>query len=154
MERQALNVNDAVQESLRLIHSDLLSRQVTVGTELGEKLPPVIGDRVQLQQVLLNLLINGCDAMDGREADRHLVVRSRATARGSVEISVTDEGTGIPPQDLERIFEPFVTTKAHGMGLGLAICRSIAETYGCHIWATNNAERCATLHFELPGQAD
>jgi PAS domain S-box-containing protein len=153
VQRQALNVNDAVQESLRLMYSDLLSRHVTVSTELAEKLPAVTGDRVQLQQVMLNLVINGCDAMGSREADRHLVVRSRPTPRGSVEISVTDAGEGIPPQDLERIFEPFVTTKSHGMGLGLAICRSIAEAHGGRLWATNNVERGATFHFELPVQA-
>jgi len=152
-QRQAFEINDAVQESLRLMHSDLLSRQVSVGTELAEELPAVTGDRVQLQQVMLNLVINGCDAMDGREADRHMIVRTRATARASVEISVTDAGAGIPPQDLERIFEPFVTTKSHGMGLGLAICRSIAEAHGGRLWATNNAERGATLYFELPVQA-
>jgi signal transduction histidine kinase len=103
---------------------------------------------------MLNLLINGCDAFDGREAIRQLVVRSRATEGGGVEICVTDAGMGIPPHDLERIFEPFVTTKAHGMGLGLAICRSIAVAHGGRLWATNNAERGATFHFELPGQPD
>jgi PAS domain S-box-containing protein len=152
-QRQAFNVNDAVQEALRLMHSDLLGRQVTVAAELAEKLTPVTGDRVQLQQVMLNLVINGCDAMDGLEADRRLVIRSRATAQSTIEISVADNGEGIPPKDLERIFEPFVTTKAHGMGLGLAICRSIAVAHGGSLWATNNAERGATFHFELPVQA-
>lgn len=153
-QHQALSVNDVVQESLRLMHSDLLSRQVTVRTELAETLPPVTGDRVQVQQVLLNLVINGCDAMDGRERDRHLIVRSRVTEDGSVEISVTDHGAGIPPRDVEHIFEPFVTTKPHGMGLGLAICRSIVETHGGRLWATNNAGHGATFHFVLPAQKD
>lgn len=153
-QRQPLSVNDVVRESLRLMQSDLLSRHVAVDTELAEELPPVTGDRVQLQQVLLNLVINGCDAMDGRERDRHLFVRSRVAEDGGVEISVSDHGEGIPPQDLERIFEPFITTKAHGMGLGLAICRSIAEAHGGRLWATNNAGRGATVHFRLPTHTD
>ena len=110
------------------------------------------GDRNQLQQVLLNFVINGCDAMDGQEVDRRLLVRTRATAQGNVEVSVADRGAGIPLADLERIFEPFVTTKAHGLGLGLAICRSIVEAHGGRLWATNNADRGATLHCELPAK--
>jgi signal transduction histidine kinase len=115
-------------------------------------MPAVSGDRNQLQQVLLNLVINGCDAMDGREADRRLVVQTQVTVQGNVEVSVADRGAGIPLADLERIFEPFVTTKVRGMGLGLAICRSIVEAHGGRLWATNNADRGATLHCELPGQ--
>ena len=153
-QRQTLSVNDVVQESLRLMHSDLLNRHVTVRTDLAEDLPPVTGDRVQMQQVLLNLVVNGCDAMDGRERDRHLLVRSRAAEGGCIEIAITDHGEGIPAQDLERIFEPFVTTKLHGIGLGLAICRSIAESHGGRLWATNNSGRGATFHLQLPARAD
>jgi signal transduction histidine kinase len=114
----------------------------------------VSGDRNQLQQVLLNFVINGCDAMDGREVDRHLLLRTRTTADGNVEVSVADQGAGIPVADLERIFEPFVTTKATGMGLGLAICRSIVEAHGGRLWATNNADCGATLHCELPAKGN
>jgi signal transduction histidine kinase len=110
----------------------------------------VSGDRNQLQQVLLNFVINGCDAMEGRQGDRLLLVRTRATAQGGVEIAVADRGTGIPPADLERVFEPFVTTKAQGLGLGLSICRSIVEAHGGFVRAANNADRGATLRFELP----
>jgi PAS domain S-box-containing protein len=152
--RQVLSINDVVQESLRLMHSDLLNRHVTVRTDLAEDLPPVTGDRVQMQQVLLNLVVNGCDAMDGRERDRHLLVRSRAAEGGCIEIAITDHGEGIPAQDLERIFEAFVTTKSHGIGLGLAICRSIAESHGGRLWATNNSECGATFHLQLPARAD
>lgn len=151
-QRQPFDVNDAVQDALRLMHSDLLSRRVLVTSELAEKLPAMTGDRVQLQQVLLNLVINGCDAMEGQDCRRCLSVRTRATAAGNIEICVTDDGGGIPPQDLERIFEPFVTTKPQGLGLGLAICRSIVESHGGRLWATNNAERGATFHVELPAQ--
>jgi two-component system sensor kinase FixL len=153
-QRHPLNLNDVVEESLRLIRSDLLYRNVTVSTDLAEGLPAVSGDRIQLQQVLLNLVINGCDAMDGRDVNRRLVVQSRTAANGSVEVSVADRGVGIPLADIERIFEPFMTTKSQGMGLGLAICRSIVEAHGGLLWATNNPDRGATLHCRLPARRD
>jgi PAS domain S-box-containing protein len=149
-QRHTLDINDLVEESLRLMRSDLLNRQVMVSTDLALELPAVIGDRNQLQQVLLNFMINGCDAMDGRLEDRGLLVRTRTNAQGNVEFSIADRGAGIPLADLEQIFEPFVTTKSHGLGLGLAICRSIVESHGGRLWATNNADRGATLHCELP----
>ena len=129
-----------VEESLRLMRSDLLNRGVSLGTELASALPAVNGDRNQLQQVLLNLMMNGCDAMEAQPTDRRLRIITRANVPGRVEIAVSDRGTGIAPADLERIFEPFVTTKAQGMGLGLAICRSIVGAHGGRLWATNNAD--------------
>ena len=147
---QPLDVNEVVEESLRLMRSDLLNRRVIVNTQLAETIPAVNGDRNQLQQVLLNLMINGCDAMDGHQAGNRLVIRTLRNANGNVEFSVADKGAGIPSGDLERIFEAFVTTKSHGLGLGLAICRSIVEAHGGRLWATNNADRGATLHCELP----
>lgn len=148
-ERHALDVNDLVHESLGLIRSDLLNRQVSVRADLEAAIPAIDGDRVQIQQVLLNFVVNGCDAMEGRDAGRHLVVRTRSNGSG-VEVAVTDCETGIPPEDIERIFEPFMTTKSHGMGLGLAICKSIVEAHGGRTWASNNPGGGATLHFELP----
>jgi PAS domain S-box-containing protein len=153
-QRHPLGINEVVEESMHLMRSDLLSRQVELETDLAESLPAVSGDRNQLQQVLLNFVINGCDAMDGQEADRRLVVRTRTTVDGNVEVSVVDRGAGIPLVNLERIFEPFVTTKSNGMGLGLAICRSIVEAHGGRLWATNNADCGATLHCELPAKRD
>jgi len=151
-QRNSLDVNAVVEETLRLMRSDLLNRQVVVHADLDKGLPAVRGDRNQLQQVLLNFMMNGCDAMDGRERNNRLLVRTRRTANGTVEISVADRGVGIPLADLERIFEPFVTTKSHGMGLGLTICRSIVDAHGGRLWATNNSDGGATLHCELPAQ--
>jgi two-component system sensor kinase FixL len=153
-QRHPLDINDVVVDALHLMRSDLMHRQVVVGTDLDPALPRVSGDQSQLQQILLNFVINGCDAMDGQEEDRRLLVRTRATVHGNVEVSVVDRGAGIPEADLERIFEPFVTTKATGMGLGLAICRSIVEAHGGRLWATNNADRGATLHCEFPAKGD
>ena len=150
--RQRLDINEVVKESLHLMRSDLLNRQVAIRTDLAEALPDVSGDRTQVQQVLLNFVINGCDAMDGGDTDRSLRVTTRRTPRGGVEVAVADRGAGIAEADLERIFEPFVTTKTHGLGLGLAICRSIVEAHGGLLWATNNADRGATLHCELPAK--
>jgi C4-dicarboxylate-specific signal transduction histidine kinase len=149
-QHQTLDINDVVEESLRLMRSDLLNRDVVVGTDLAEALPAVSGERNQLQQVLLNFMMNGCDAMQARQTDRRLLVRTQRNAQGHIEISVADRGTGIAEADLERIFEPFVSTKSQGLGLGLAICRSIVEAHGGRLWASNNADAGATLHCELP----
>jgi signal transduction histidine kinase len=132
------------------MRSDLLNRQVSVRTELALRLPAVLGDRVQLQQVLLNLVINGCDAMAGMETQHEVVLRSGSASGPNVRVSVADRGPGIPAADLERIFEPFVTTKPQGMGLGLAICRSIVKAHGGRLWAVNSPEGGAMLHVELP----
>jgi C4-dicarboxylate-specific signal transduction histidine kinase len=147
-----LDLNHVAEDSLRLMHSDLIDRRVSVDTSFAQNLPPVSGDRVQLQQVMLNLLINGCDAVAGRGREARLHVSSRVTERGSVAIAISDNGDGIAPQDIERIFEPFVTSKSHGIGLGLAICRSIVEAHGGRLWASNNASRGATMEFELPAE--
>jgi PAS domain S-box-containing protein len=153
-QHQRLDLNDLVEESLHLMRSDLLNREVVVETELATALPAVAGDRNQLQQVLMNLMINGCDAMEAGQADRRLRLRTQPNAQGGVEFAVADRGAGIPLADLERVFEPFMTTKAQGLGLGLAICRSIVEAHGGRLWASNNAERGATLHCALPAMRD
>ena len=146
-----LDINETIREVLKLINSDLLSRNVVVQTELQEGLAAVNADRVQIQQVLLNLVVNGCDAMVNTEsANRRLTVRS-AASNGEVEVLVIDEGCGIPPERLEEVFTPFFTTKSNGMGLGLAVCRTIVAAHGGRLWATNNnGHRGATFHVTLP----
>jgi PAS domain S-box-containing protein len=147
---EPIDVNDTVQEALRLVHSDLLHRRVEVALDLAPGLPAVHGDRVQVSQVLVNFVVNGCEAMEEAAPPRRLSVRTFVNGAGNVEIAVSDRGHGIPPDDLERIFEAFVTTKRQGIGLGLAICRSIVEAHGGRIRATNNGGGGATLHLEMP----
>ena len=148
-EPELLSINEVVSGVLALLRIDLQHRGVIVTTRLCEPAPLVLADRVQLQQVLLNLIMNACDAMNGRRPGERLLVIS--TARdGDARIEVRDQGTGIPPDGLTSIFEPFVTTKRDGLGLGLAICRTIVTEHQGHMWALNNPERGATIIVSLP----
>ena len=147
-----VELNDLVRESLDLMHSEFVTRNVVAELLLDPKLPPVLADRVQMQQVVLNLLMNACEAMVGNPANqRRAVINTRFLGVSeAAEISVQDFGTGIPPGDTERIFQPFVTTKAHGLGLGLAICRSVAEAHHGVLWAENAPDGGAIFHFKIP----
>jgi PAS domain S-box-containing protein len=143
--------NDLVADVLELAHSDLIQRSVTVMTRLSPTVPEVQGDRVQLQQVLLNLIVNACDAMVDNPPDhRPLIITTKAVAPDAIRLSVADGGAGITVQPIDRVFEPFVTSKRHGLGLGLAICRSIVDAHGGRMWAVNNAGTGATFHVLLP----
>jgi signal transduction histidine kinase len=149
---QPVDLNEVAREVVELAHGDLVARGVTATLQLQDGLPAVAADRVQLQQVLLNLVLNGCDAMAGlAPAARTLTVASGRDGDGHVLIHVRDRGTGIGADDLGRIFEPFYTSKREGLGLGLAICKTIAAEHGGRLWATNNdGDRGATLHLSLP----
>jgi two-component system sensor kinase FixL len=151
VQQQPLSVNEVVLEVLRLVRSDLVNQNFTARTDLAPGLPQVHGDGVQLQQVLLNLVMNACDAMAGAATDaRQLTIRNDRSQDGSVRVSVVDCGPGIAPEKLEQVFESFYTTKAQGMGLGLAVCRSIVTAHNGKLWATNNPGRGAAFHFTLP----
>jgi PAS domain S-box-containing protein len=151
VDQQPLDVNNTVQEVLKLIDGDLVNHGVTMHTKLAPALPPVKGDRVQLQQVLLNLVMNASDAMSSHSStERQMVVCTEFSDGEGVRFSVSDCGSGIAPDELEQVFEPFFTTKPHGLGLGLSVCRTIISAHGGKLWAANNPERGATFHFTVP----
>src|SRR6266481_2377098 len=145
-----VDMNEVARDVLKLMRNDLINQNVTVDTELAQNLPAIRADRIQLQQVVLNLLLNACEAMsDSDSSERQLLITSKLE-NGAVRMSVTDRGGGIPEEKLEQVFERFFTTKKEGMGLGLSICRSIINEHEGKIWATKNAECGATFHFRLP----
>jgi two-component system, LuxR family, sensor kinase FixL len=145
-----IDLNELVLDVRALLHSDLIRRRVSADTELEPSLAPVFGERVQLQQVLINLVGNACDAMVGTAAHQRLVtISTNLTPEGWVQLSVRDHGDGIPQEGLDRIFDAFFTTKENGLGLGLAICRSIATAHGGRLWAVNEPSGGATFHLAL-----
>ncbi len=146
------DLNLAIRKVLEIVRTDLVIRGVTATLLLDSHLPPVKAHGVQIQQVVLNLIINACDAMSEMPSGHgRLIIEShRLPAAEEVEVSITDSGPGFSKEMLQHVFEPFRTTKTKGLGLGLAICRSIISTHGGHLAATNNAEKGATLRFTLP----
>ena len=151
LDMQPLEVGHLAGEAVKLISADAATRNTTLGLEIPPGLPRVAGDRVQLQQVLLNLLVNGMDAMSNCPvADRRITIRATRPDPHTVEIAVSDLGVGIPPGELDRVFTPFHTTKHGGLGLGLPICRSIVEAHGGSISIKNNPNRGTTARFSLP----
>jgi two-component system sensor kinase FixL len=145
-----VDLNEVILDVVKLMHGDLINRNVNVDTDLAQNLPAVTGDRVQLQQVLLNLMLNGCEAMaDHNSSERRLLIASQWES-GAVRVSVTDRGGGIPQEKMEQVFERFFTTKKEGMGLGLSVCHTIINAHRGKIWATNNGGCGATFHFCLP----
>jgi signal transduction histidine kinase len=145
-----VNLNEAAREVIRLLHSDLVARSVLVVEELDRRLPMLLGDRVQLQQVVLNLVVNACEAMaDNPPDERSLIMRTERLADNRQKLSVIDNGRGISLENLEQVFEPFFTTKPTGAGLGLVICRKIIAAHNGRLWAENNSAAGTTFSFEL-----
>jgi PAS domain S-box-containing protein len=148
---QRLSMNETIQEVVALTRSELQMSQVMLNLQLADDLPPVIGDRIQLQQVILNLIVNAIEAMRGHAAGpRELLVGSCRDAANGVLVRVEDSGPGLDPAGVGRLFDTFYTTKPDGMGMGLAISRSIVEAHGGRLWATPNAPRGAVFHFSVP----
>jgi len=150
LQRELVDLNEIVREMMLLLHSEATKFAVLVRTELAADLPQVMGDRVQLQQVLMNLMMNSIDAMKDVEVTLELNIQSQRGENGQVLISVSDTGVGVPPQQADQIFNPFFTTKTHGTGMGLRISRSIVESHGGRLWAADNSPRGATFQFTLP----
>jgi PAS domain S-box-containing protein len=152
--KDAVQINDAILEVIALTHTEAANNSVSVRTQLAEGLPRVQGDRVQLQQVLLNLIINAIEAMrDIGEEERELLISSRNEPDG-VSVELRDSGPGLAPADLDRVFEAFYSTKSSGLGLGLSICRSIIEAHNGQLWASANLPRGASFQFALPAIAN
>jgi PAS domain S-box-containing protein len=153
-QRELVDVNDIVLEMTVLLRGEARRYNVIVQTELTAHLPQVMADRVQLQQVLMNLMLNGIEAMKNTDGTRELAIRSRRTKNEEVVVSVTDNGVGLPPQQKEQIFNAFFTTKPHGTGMGLRISRTIIESHGGRLWAADNSPRGASFCFTLPTRAE
>ena len=146
-----LDINEVINEAILLVQREALDRNVSVQLEANSRLPAVLGDRVQLQQVIINLVMNAIEAMTavtGRPCT--VLIQVYRNEDGDVVVAVQDSGSGIGPEEANRLFKPFFTTKAHGMGMGLSICRSIIERHEGRIWASQNAGPGATLQFALP----
>ena len=153
-EMTQLDINDAIREVLVLTRSELHRHNVSLETELSGGLEPVTGDRVQLQQVILNLIMNGIEAMSAvMRQPRVLRVRSQIDGPGDLLIAVEDSGPGLAPETMDRLFDPFFTTKSSGMGMGLSICRSIVDAHGGRLWASPQSPRGAVFQFTVPTAA-
>ena len=149
--KERLDMNEAIQEAVALAQDELRKNRVAVRTEFAENLSPVLGDRVQLQQVVLNLVMNGIEAMSSvEERPRELMVRTRNDDAGLVRVTVRDSGRGLDAQSMERIFDAFYTTKHGGMGMGLAISRSIIQNHGGKLWAVANEGPGISVQFSIP----
>jgi signal transduction histidine kinase len=150
-EKASLDVNQLIREVLVLVHAELQSQRVSVHTELMEDLPQVLADRVQLQQVIMNLTMNAVEAMGSiTNRARVLRVKSEVDESHDVLMTVEDSGTGIDPKDINRIFDAFFTTKYHGLGMGLSICRSIIEAHNGRLWASPGVHHGSVFHLALP----
>ena len=149
-DREVIDVNEVNRETVALLRDEAIRYNILVRTELAADLPQIVGDRVQLQQVVMNLIVNSIDAMKEVEGMREMVIASQPAEDGQILVSVSDTGIGLPQQLAERIFDPFFTTKPHGTGMGLRISRSIIESHGGRLWAVGSSGRGATFHLKLP----
>jgi C4-dicarboxylate-specific signal transduction histidine kinase len=150
---ESIDVNEVIREMIVLLHGETTRYSISVRAELAADLRQVTGDRVQLQQVLMNLIMNSIDAMKDVDNPRELNIESRGTENEQLLVSVRDSGVGLPPQGADQIFNAFVTSKAHGTGMGLRISHSIIESHGGRLWASDNSPRGASFCFTLPTKA-
>jgi len=149
-QRESVDLNVVIRDTLAILQGEAARHEVVLRIELATDLPRGRGDPVQLQQVVMNLMVNGIDAMSAVEGERELTIRSGREKSGGLLISVLDTGLGLPADQADQIFEAFFTTKPHGVGMGLAVCRSIVQSHGGRLWAAGNAPRGAAFFFTLP----
>jgi len=153
-QRELVDINQIIREMVALMRGEATRHSISVQTELAGDLPQLVGDRVQLQQVLMNLMINGLDAMKDGDGTRELAIKSQRVDNDQLQVSVSDTGVGLPQEHADQIFNAFFTTKVHGTGMGLRISRTIVESHGGRLWASDNSPRGASFYFTLPIKAD
>jgi C4-dicarboxylate-specific signal transduction histidine kinase len=154
LEREMVDLNEVIREIVILLRSETTRYLISVRTDLGTELPELMGDRVQLQQVFMNLVLNGIDAMKDVDDKRELFIKSERWENEQLLVSVRDTGSGLPTQHADKIFDAFFTTKLHGTGMGLSISRSIVESHHGRLWANGDSQRGATFHIALPIKVD
>ena len=148
--REVLDVNEINRDTIALLRDETVRHNISVRTELAADLPPIVGDRVQLQQVAMNLIVNSIEAMKDVDGMREMIIKSQLVENEQILVSFSDTGVGLPPQLAEQIFDPFFTTKPNGTGMGLRISRSIIESHGGRLWAESITGRGAAFHLSLP----
>jgi PAS domain S-box-containing protein len=153
LRREVIDINEINRETIALLRGEAVRNNISVRMELAADLPQIVGDRLQLQQVAMNLILNSIEAMKDVDGIRELVITSQRAENEQVLVSVTDTGVGLPPQLTEQMFDPFFTTKPHGTGMGLRISRSIIESHGGRLWAIGSPGRGATFQLNLPAAA-
>jgi len=153
-QREPVDVNEIIREMIILLHNETTRYYIVVQTKLAEGLPKIMGDRVQLQQVMMNLILNSIEAMRDVDGARELTIKSEPAENGKIMISVSDTGVGLPTQEMDQLFNAFFTTKDHGTGMGLSISRSIVESHEGRLWAAGNSPRGANFYFTLPASVE
>jgi signal transduction histidine kinase len=153
-QQELVDVNEVIREMLALLRSEAVRYSISIRTQLAGDLHQVMGDRVQLQQVLMNLMINGIEAMKEVDETRELMITSQQAENEQLMVSVSDTGVGLPEHQADQIFDAFFTTKPDGTGMGLRISRSIVESHGGHLWAAGRSPRGASFCFTLPTKAE
>jgi C4-dicarboxylate-specific signal transduction histidine kinase len=153
-QRESMEVNEVIREMIVLLGGEAARYSISVRTELAADLPQVMADRVQLQQVIMNLMINGMDAMKNVDGTSELTIKLQRAGNEQLLVSISDTGVGLPRQQTDQIFNAFFTTKPHGTGMGLRISRSIIESHGGRLWAADNSPRGASFCFTLPTKAE
>ena len=151
---ESINVEEVIRGMIVLLRDEAIQYKISFRAELAAGIPQIMGDRVQLQQVMLNLIMNSIEAMKGVDGKRELVIKAQRTENDQLLVSFSDTGVGLPVLESDQIFNAFFTTKPQGTGMGLRISRSIIESHGGRLWAANNSPRGATFHLALPTKVD